>query len=296
MRIAIASGKGGTGKTTLAVGLALTAGQPLQLLDCDVEEPNCHLFLRPEFTESRVVGIPVPQVDETRCTACGRCGEICQYNAIVSLRTVPLVFPELCHGCGGCARVCPEDAIREVEREIGVVERAQCGPVDFAHGRLRVGEALSPPLIRAVLALGRDDDGITLIDAPPGTACPVVAALRGADCVVLVTEPTPFGHNDLTLAIEVVRKLGIPHGVVINRAGSGDDRVGRYCQEESIPILQEIPDDRRVAECYSRGEVPATALPEHGALYHELFEHILELAGGEARARGPQMGRRPTQA
>ncbi|MBD3236981.1 MAG: (4Fe-4S)-binding protein [Candidatus Eisenbacteria bacterium] len=278
MRIAIASGKGGTGKTTLAVGLALTADRPLQLLDCDVEEPNCHLFLQPAFHDSRGVGIPIPKVDVSRCTVCGRCGEICQYNAIVALRTRPLVFPELCHGCGGCLRVCPEEAITEAVREIGVVERAQCGSIDFAHGRLRVGEALSPPLIRAVLEIAEDGEGITLIDAPPGTACPVVAALRRADCAVLVTEPTPFGQHDLELAVEVVRKLDLPFGVVINRAGSGDDRVQRYCAAESIPILQEIPDDRRVAECYSRGEVPALALPEQTLRYRELFGRIVELA------------------
>ena len=258
--IAVASGKGGTGKTTVAVALALSAPRPVALLDCDVEEPNCHIFLKPHIRRRESVGIPVPVVDEAKCTACGECGRICQYSAIVSLKTRPLVFPELCHGCGGCAKVCPTGAIREVEQEIGVVEVGAQDGVAFAQGRLNVGHPMSPPLIRAVKrhALG---DGTTIIDCPPGTSCPVIAAVRRSDFVLLVTEPTPFGLHDLRLAVETVRELDLPFGVIINRADAGDDRVDRFCAAEGIPILLRIPDDRCIAEAYSRGESVLAARP-----------------------------------
>ena len=262
MILAVASGKGGTGKTTVAVNLARVLGRGVELIDCDVEEPNAHLFLRGPLLERETVTIPIPAVDESLCDACGECGRFCQYNAIVAPKTAPLIFPELCHACGGCMKVCPRGALHEVPRRIGCIETRQAGPVTLIQGRLDVGVAMSPPLIRALKSRGRDG-GPAILDAPPGTSCPVVATLRGADVVLLVTEPTPFGLHDLTLAVGMVRLLAIPCGVVINRAGRGDQGVRDYCAREGIPVLQELPDDRRIAEAYSRGEVVADVLPEY---------------------------------
>jgi len=283
LNIAIASGKGGTGKTTIATNLAVAlsnAGQPVQLLDCDVEEPNCHLFLKPQIQDRRDVYVAVPQVDESLCTGCGRCGEVCQYSAIVCMpsrghnsKARVLTFPELCHACGGCALACPAGAITEGQRQLGEVEIGRAGDIAFAHGKLRVGEAMSPPLIRAVGAAA-DPECTTLIDAPPGTSCPVITAVMGADFAMLVTEPTPFGLNDLVLAVETVRELGMPFGVVINRSDVGDRRVTEYCLVESIPVLAELPDDRRVAECYSEGLIAADAVPGFGSRCNSLFAAI----------------------
>jgi len=273
MIVAIASGKGGTGKTTVAVNLALSLSGDVQLLDCDVEAPNAHLFLQAEPAGHEVVGIPVPEVDGDLCNQCGECSRLCQYNAIAVLGTSVVVFPELCHGCGGCALVCPENAIREVMRPIGVVEEGHARNVHLVQGRLYVGEALVPPLIREVRAKGHEE-GMVLIDAPPGTSCSMIAAVRGSDFVVLVTEPTPFGLNDLALAVETVRTLGIPFGVVINRAGSGDDRVKEYCAAESLEILLEIPDDRRIAEAYARGLTLVDAIPDIRPLFASLAAQI----------------------
>ena len=270
MNLAIASGKGGTGKTTVAVNLALAAGQPVLLADCDVEEPNDHLFFAGLDWQQRIVTSPLPEVDESRCDGCGECSRFCQYSAIVSFGAVPYVSPELCHGCGGCRLVCPRKAITEAQHRIGVVETSEAGDVVLVQGRLDVGGTLAPTLIRAVKQ-EIDGAGLAILDAPPGTSCPVVTTLRGADYVLLVTEPTPFGLNDLALAVEEVRELGLPHGVVINRADIGDDRVATYCRENGIAVLAEIPDDRRIAEAYSRGEALIAALPE----YRSVFERIL---------------------
>ena len=275
MILAVASGKGGTGKTTLAVNLASVFGAEVQLLDCDVEEPNAHLFLLGTRTRTEVVAIPVPEVDESLCDGCGECGRFCQFHAIVSFGTKPLVFPEMCHGCGGCVRVCPRKAIRETDHAIGTVETSRTGNISLVQGRLNVGAPMAPPLIRAVKARLRN--GIpAILDAPPGTSCAVIATLRGADFVLLVTEPTPCGIHDLKLAVDVVRDLRIPFGVVVNRVGIGDDRVHAFCRTESIPILLEIPDDRRIAEAYSRGELLVEALPEYVAHFERLREAVLD--------------------
>jgi MinD superfamily P-loop ATPase len=280
MILAIASGKGGTGKTTLAVNLARVFGSPVQLLDCDVEEPNAHLFLKGTPAGTETVSIPVPQVDEALCDGCGECGRFCAYHAIVSFGATALVFPEMCHGCGGCAKVCPKKAIREVDNRIGVIQTVRAENITLIQGRLDVGVAMSPPLIRAVK--DRLQKGAAaILDAPPGTSCPVTATLRGADFVVLVTEPTPFGLHDLKLAVDMVRELGIPFGVVVNRVGIGDDRVRLFCGKESIPVLLEIPDDRRIAEAYSRGELIVEALPEYAALFERLREAVLERTAGK---------------
>lgn len=275
MNIAIASGKGGTGKTTVSVNLARTMAIPVQLLDCDVEEPNAHLFLKGDKVKDEIVTIPIPQVDESLCDGCGECSKICQYHAIVTFGTAPLIFPEMCHGCGGCTLVCPLKAITEVGRRIGVVETLTSGNITLIGGRMDVGVAMAPPLIRAVKERMQKDMP-AILDAPPGTSCPVIAAIRDTDLVVLVTEPTPFGLNDLSLAVDMVRELHIPFGVVINRMGSGDDRIHIYCQKEAIPLLLEIPDDRRIAESYSRGILMVDALPEYQNLFQRLIIKITE--------------------
>jgi MinD superfamily P-loop ATPase len=250
----------------------------VQLFDCDVEEPNVHLFLKGSARDEDVVTIPVPVVDESLCDACGECSRFCQYHALVSFGTKPLFFPEMCHGCGGCAKVCPRKAIREQGHRIGVVETMQAGNITLVTGRLDVDVAMAPPLIRAVKSRLRSNLP-AILDAPPGTSCPVIATLRGADFVVLVTEPTPFGLNDLKLAVDMVRELVIPYGVVVNRVGVGDDRVHAFCREQDIPILLEIPDDRRIAEAYSRGELVVEALPEHRGHFLRLWERIATTQG-----------------
>lgn len=278
MKIVIASGKGGTGKTTVATNLAWVAshnGQSAAYLDCDVEEPNGHIFLKPVIKSSKPVGNLIPKVDEEKCNNCGKCGEICQYSAIVCIKQKVLVYPELCHACGGCSLVCPVGAITEVPREMGQLETGNAGSIRFVHGLLNIGEAMSPPVIKEVKAAAPESD-IVIIDAPPGTSCPVIESIRGCDLVVLVTEPTPFGLNDLKLAVEMVRVLGIPFGIVINRADVGDDEVRLYCQRNNIKILVEIRDDRKIAEAYSRGEMICEALPEYGPVFMELLREITE--------------------
>jgi MinD superfamily P-loop ATPase len=272
MVIAIASGKGGTGKTTIAVNLAFFLGD-VQVIDCDVEEPNTHLFLKPVIYKRETVGLPVPVVDESRCTHCGKCGEVCEFSAIVVIKKRVMVFPELCHGCGACEYFCPEKAIREEDREIGVIETGSAGGLSFVHGVLNVGEPMAPPLIRRVK--DRIESGRTVIlDSPPGTSCPVVETVKGADFCVLVTEPTPFGLNDLKLAVEMVRKLNVPMGVVINLCNIGDNEVSNYCEEGKIPILMSFPWDRRIAEQYSAGMLILENLREYRARYESLFDHI----------------------
>jgi len=272
MIVAVASGKGGTGKTTVAANLARVSGAAL--LDCDVEEPNAHLFLKGDpLGAPEVVSIPVPEVDEARCDGFGECARFCAFKALAVLGQRVLVFPELCHGCGGCERVCPKGAIREVPRRIGAVEAFRADGVTLIQGRLDVGVAMAPPLIRAVKAR-TPAQGDAILDAPPGTSCPVVATLREADYVVLVTESTPFGLHDLKLAVAVVRELRIPFGVVINRADCGDGRTRDFCREAWIPVLAEIPDDRRVAEAYARGELAADALPEYRDVFAQLWNRI----------------------
>ncbi len=283
MIISVASGKGGTGKTTVAVNLALALGKGVQFADCDVEEPNAHIFLRPEMDESRRVALDVPEIDESRCTHCGTCAEICEFNALAVLPEKVLTFEKLCHSCGGCALLCPEKAITLKPREIGTLEAGHVGDIPFVHGRLDVGEVLSPPLIREVkrsAGCGTNPTGIrphadvVIVDAPPGTSCPVVAAVSGSDYCILVTEPTPFGLNDLDLAVQVLRELSIPSGVVINRSDIGDDGVERYCREQGIPVLLRIPFDYNLASAYARGEPIVREEPGYVRMFTDLFERI----------------------
>ncbi len=281
MIISIASGKGGAGKTTVATNLAHVLSQSskkrVRLLDCDVEEPNAHLFLRPHLTRRETVTTPVPVIDEERCDYCGKCAAICRFRAIAVLggKTI-LTFPEMCHSCGGCLLVCPHGAISETGRELGILERGRAGDMEFVHGRLRVGEAMSPPLITRVREHSESGD-INIIDAPPGTSCPVITAMRRTDFILLVTEPTPFGLHDLRLTVGAVRLLEIPFGLVINRADMGDRKVYEYARSERIPILLEIPFDRAVAEAYSRGELFTEKLPEWERRFLELYERIENL-------------------
>ena len=264
MQIAIASGKGGTGKTTLATNLAYYLSQKqnnVALLDCDVEEPNGHIFIKPDWQSRTECYLPVPEIDEEKCTACGICSRACQFSAIATIKDTVLTFPELCHGCGLCMLICPEKAITEGSREIGIVETGFKGDLKFVHGKLRVGEAMSPPLIKEVKKFVSPRD-ITIIDAPPGTSCPVISALAGSDLVLLVTEPTPFGLNDLKLAVEMVKELEIPMAIIINRADIGDRKVWDYCKKEDIPIIAEIPHNREVAQNYSKGCLLLDSLPE----------------------------------
>jgi len=272
MIISVASGKGGTGKTTIAVNLALSL-DCVQLLDCDVEEPNAHIFLKPKIVDTQTISIPVPKVDEGKCNYCGLCAKVCAYNAIAVIKDNILIFKELCHGCGGCSLLCPQGAIGETNKEIGVVEIGEGNGVQFGHGRLNIGEAMSPPLIRAVKQ-NINSIRTCIIDAPPGTSCPVIVAVKGTDFCLLVTEPTPFGLNDLELAVEAIRLMKIPFGVVINRADIGDEGVRQYCSRENIPILMEIPMDRKIAEAYSIGVPMVEKMPEWREKFRRLYERV----------------------
>lgn len=272
MIISVASGKGGTGKTTIAVNLALSLNN-VQLLDCDVEEPNSHIFIKPVFKNKNTVFVPIPRVDQTKCDGCGRCQEVCVYNAIAIVNKKVLIFPELCHGCGSCAYFCPHDAIKEENKEIGVVEIGEKGDIQFIHGKLHIGEMMSPPVIRAVKKHINKKKTV-IIDVPPGTSCPVVTAIKDTDFVILVTEPTPFGLNDLSLAVEVVRKLKIPFGVIINRSDLGNKKTDEFCTGEHIPILMRIPFSKKIAKIYSRGDSIIEALPEYREKFQRLFAKI----------------------
>jgi len=283
MIISVASGKGGTGKTTVSVNMALALGAGVELLDCDVEEPNAHLFLKPVIERSERVETPVPLVDLEKCTFCRKCSTICRFNALAVVGKKVLVFQELCHSCGGCMLVCPEGAITETGRELGTVNFGGRDAIGFINGQLRVGEAMSPPLIKQVRAAA-DPDRLTIIDAPPGTSCPVIAAMNGTDFVLMVTEPTPFGLHDLKLAVEAVRLLDIPCGLVVNRADIGDNKVFDYAEREGLPILLTIPFDRRIARAYSQGKNIVEEFPEYRERFVALYRDIEAIIEAKAEA------------
>ncbi len=287
MIVSVASGKGGTGKTLVATSLALSLSEerPVKLLDCDVEAPNAHILLKPSLDYNQVVSIPIPKVDEEKCNYCGRCAEVCVYNAIAVVGKRVLVFPELCHGCGACSYLCPEGAIAEEGRGIGVIESGRSGEIEFVHGKLSIGEVAAPRIINEVKKhLGQES--LDIIDAPPGTSCPVVAAVKDSDFCLLVTEPTSFGLNDLALAVDMVKKLGIPCGVIINRDGIGDDKVEEYCLKETIPILMRIPLDIKIARLYSRGITLVEGIPRWREAFLELFNKIEQLVNSGNNREG----------
>jgi len=276
MQIAVASGKGGTGKTTIATNLACSIARTdkeVQYLDCDVEEPNGHIFLKPDIKETQKVMIGVPEVDNELCNGCGKCGQLCQYSAIICLKDKAITFEQLCHSCGGCELVCPTGAIKEKQIEIGFLDLGTAGDVKFGQGRLKIGDVRSPALIKKVKE-NAANNGTVIIDVPPGTSCPVVEAVKGTNFVLLVTEPTPFGLNDLELAVGMVRQLKLPFAVAINRSDVGDDGVLQYCDKENIEIILEIPNDRLIAEAYSQGIKIIDALPGYEERFLQLYQRI----------------------
>jgi len=282
MKIAIASGKGGTGKTTIATNMArylAHIGQKVQYLDCDVEEPNGHIFLKPRISRRQEVTIDVPQVDLNKCTGCGKCGELCQYSAIVCVNAAVLTFEQLCHSCGGCWEICPACAISKKPLKIGDIEAGKVDGVHFVHGKLCIGHVRTPSLIKEVKR-HIEKDRLAIIDVPPGTSCPVVEAVKGADFVLLVTEPTPFGLNDLKLAVGLVCQMNLPFAVAINRYGIGDEEVEKYCELENIEIALKLPDDRRIAEAYSSGKVIIDVLGEYRRNFSELYKYIKSVKAG----------------
>jgi MinD superfamily P-loop ATPase len=288
MIISIASGKGGTGKTTVAVNLALSLPKgTVQLIDCDVEEPNSHLFLSPSIHQVTSVGIPVPRIDESKCTYCGKCAQVCEYHAIAVILKNVLVFDELCHGCGACSYLCPEKAIFEVEREIGIVQEGNADGVSFVNGVLNVGEPMASPVIRKAKEK-IDRDKIVILDAPPGTACPVIETVKESNFCLLVTEPTPFGLNDLELALGMLEKLGIPMGVLINKADIGDRNVWHFCQSKQIPVLAQFPMDREIAEAYSNGIPIVGQNPSYLQNFQELFRKVERVYESTRRRTGAE--------
>ena len=278
MQITVSAGKGGTGKTTVAVNLALALEEhhPVEFFDCDVEEPDSGIFLEPEIKNRESVTIEIPEVSEDTCTYCGKCSEACEFNAIATFGDNILVYPELCHGCGLCSLVCPVDAISETNKSIGEIRRGSAGKIDFYEGELTIGEPMATPIIRH-MKKKISEEKISILDSPPGTACPVIESLHGSDFALLVTEPTPFGLHDLKLSVGVAREMDIPVGVIINRDGIGDENVAKYCDEKDVPVLMRIPNDREIAELYSNGIPFVNNFEDWKERFNQLFETIEKL-------------------
>ena len=274
MIISVASGKGGTGKTTVAVNLALSI-ENAQLLDCDVEEPNAHILLKPKIEERKPVYMKIPKVMEELCDHCGECARFCRFNAILVLPKEVLIFPELCHSCGGCGIVCPKEAIVEEDKMIGEIVKGFSGDLELIYGELKIGEPMPVPLIREVKSYLNNEKNV-VIDAPPGTSCSFVHSVYGSDFVLLVAESTPFGLHDLKVTVEVLRQMNIDFGVIVNFKGIGDEGVYKYCEEEDIPIMLEIPFSREIAELYSSGVPFVNVFEEWKGRFRKLVEEIEE--------------------
>ena len=274
MKLTVLSGKGGTGKTTVAVNMALSLPN-IQLLDADVEEPNCQYFLKPEFNQSEEIYRKIPEIDQTKCTACRKCVDFCEYNALAMMLDEVLVFPEICHSCGGCEKICPENAITEIDRALGVLKHsASEHDIDFWQGELNIGEESSVPVIEALkekMDLKKD----IIIDAQPGTTCPTIEAVADSDYGILVTEPTPFGLSDLKIASQLMDELKIPYGVIINRAEEESDHIiENYCEKNNIDILLKIPFKREFAYLYSDGIPFVIDYPEWQEKFKTVFAEI----------------------
>jgi MinD superfamily P-loop ATPase len=279
MNIAIASGKGGTGKTTISTNLAFALAnvrQKVQYIDCDAEEPNGHIFLKPRFEGQEDITVAVAQIDNHKCVNCGKCGSLCQYNAIACLNDKVLVFEELCHSCGGCIAVCPAGAMTEKRRKVGLSQWGLSDNLRFAHGKLDVGSIQTPAIIKHIKKRAVSD-GVNILDAPPGTSCPVIETIKDCDFVLLVTEPTPFGLNDFVLAAAMLRKLGIAFAAAINRCDIGDNQVVKYCRDNDIEVLMQIPNDRKIAESYSHGRMIVEDMPQYRGKFVKLYEDIREM-------------------
>ena len=289
MQISIASGKGGTGKTTIATNLAVAladSGKEVAYLDCDVEEPNGHIFIQPKIERSEVVNVLIPEVDHQVCNFCGKCAEVCEYKAIAVIPQKVIVFPELCHSCGGCQLLCPEDAIKEIPRPVGEVNQGKGKGVYFVEGRINIGEVMAPPVIQAVKKFS-PEASVTIVDAPPGTSCPVIEAVKDSDFVILVTEPTLFGLSDLKLAVGMLKRMALPFGVVINCSSSSDKIVEEYCMAEDVDVMLKIPHERAIAEIYSRGEMIIHKNQIYRSKLIGLHEQILSKVSSE-RIGNPQ--------
>jgi len=279
--IAVASGKGGTGKTTVAVNLAWTlmlAGIDTQYLDCDVEEPNGALFLKPQITSTHKISVEVPHIDQNKCTLCGKCGQICRFNAIVCSGKIVMTFDQLCHSCGGCRLVCPANAIEYVKKEIGTIDKGSVRNIEFCQGKLNIGNIHSPVLIKQVKELIQKDK-VVIIDAPPGTSCPAVEAVKDVDYVLLVAEPTPFSLYDFNLTVDVLKKLKIPFGAVINKAGSDKNNIDKYFKDKDIDILAVLPFSKQTAYSCSKGELIAESSSEYAEQFNLLAEKVGKITG-----------------
>ncbi len=284
MQIAIASGKGGAGKTTLAINLALSYANPVELLDCDVEEPNIHLFFdKASLSSSIDSSVYIPKLNPEKCRGCGLCAKFCRFSAITI--STPMFYYDLCHGCGGCEYVCPKGAISEDSRIIGKVKDKQFNQLRLLSGHLNLGERMAVPLIKDVKKqLGSSK--LVLIDAPPGSSCPMVTAVGGANFIVLVAEPTPFGLSDLKLVVETAQQLGIPFGIIVNRYGVGNDCIHAFCAKARIPLLGVVPNDKRIAELYSMGKPVVNEIKKYKILFQNLLDSIIDCASANHNHMG----------